>query len=227
MSAPDKLRGVGYDVSTKVQFGLLELNHGMNITPDAHPTLIVEAEPKIFGAPRTLLAEQFCDWLVREGCIPDLPAAEIVVTITPTKRISFPYGTKGAVGSCVTWLGYEPNDRWEVAVAYGEEYSDEADVVAWLTTIPHELLHLADFAKAFGGRLPNEVSSRELVNFGNRSTGPDDESRIENLARRISARFDLTHPNACASDALLTGVDSILQEAKQNRKPRKGREYHG
>src|SRR5690606_35048624 len=102
-------------------------------------------------------------------------------------------------------------------------YWDGADMIAWVTTIPHELFHLADFAKRFGNRLPCEVPLRELVEYSRRPGALDDENRVEDLARRVSTEFELANPGACEETLLLKGVKEILEEFRRGQNPRKTR----
>lgn len=173
--------------------------------------LVIEADDSILDAPRTLLAETFCEWLVEEDVIQGLPPGEIVVTITPDERVGAPYGDDTGVACFALALGPFLNRRWEVVIAYGEDYMDSADVESWLTSITHELLHLVDFARTHGERLPADVGAGAIRAVGGDARNEDDEDRIENLARRISTRFVLARPNACEAVDLLTGGEGVVR----------------
>lgn len=193
--------------------------------PD-RPTLIIETDPALIDAPRTLLAERFCDWLDVQEAIPGLPPGEIVITIAAKEYLGRTYTGRArgrAVGSCLVWYAGRPNDRWELAIAYGGSYRDGADMIAWVTTIPHELLHLADFAKRFGNHLPCELPLRELIEYSRRPGALDDEDRVEDLARRISTEFGLANSGACEEPSLLMGVKEVLKEHKRSQGPRRAR----
>lgn len=178
-------------------------------------SLVLEADGEVLDAPRTLLAERFCEWLAgTEGALPPLPPGEIVIGITKGSRIGRPYARAAqndAVGTFVAVLygltgpgSIERSTRWEVKTAYCEDFVDAADIESWLVTIPHELLHLSDFAIRFENRVPADVPLPLIAAAHDAA----DEDRVETEARRITARFVEAHPNLLADPELLKGADA-------------------
>ena len=179
----------------------------MNLPPDPRSMatkLVVEAPAEILDAPRTILADEFCAWLEDSGLVDGLPPGEIVVSITPGKDLPHDLGI--GIACFVVARGPSLNDRWEIAVAYGEDHTDEHDVAAWLVSIPHELLHLSGFIQRYDGRVPMEVGEAKLRadEYGLRSE--TEEDRVEEEARSIVDAFLGEYPDRCCERRLLRGL---------------------
>lgn len=178
----------------------------------AEPTPIIIEGNLTLDAPRALLLERYANWLAVRPELEELPGPEVVCTLTDEVFIGSPYANAGehdeAVGVFAVALheGRILNPRWEVAMAYGERYRDEHDVVAWLDTLPHELLHLLDFARRAKQRVPSELSHLDIARL---QSAMDSEEAIEEAARRLTSKFVAEHNDLLADRELLEGYSSI------------------
>lgn len=96
------------------------------------------------------------------------------------------------------------NNRWEIAVAYGPDYQDEYDVIAWLDSFAHELLHLASFYRRHGELLPYQVGLRALARDYDLTSQEEDD--VEEEANRLVDAFSAGAFVSDFDEALLRGV---------------------
>jgi hypothetical protein len=126
-----------------------------------------------------------------------------VVSVTASEYLPRDLSSyRQAVGCFVIARNGMANSRWEIALAYGPDYQDEHDVYGWAVTVAHELLHLADFHRRYGGRRPVEVPRIQLL----KDEEPGQEELIEKTAQDLIDRYCSTHPDAILESDLLLGV---------------------
>ena len=160
--------------------------------------LVVEAPRAILDSPRALLLEEFCAWLENQPLGQRLPGPEVVVTLLPQAFLPPRYTGRRrglAVGCFAVSISGRLNPRWEVALAWGPRFSDDADAASWATTLPHELLHLVEFAAAHGQPPATAGYAAALAQA-------PDEDAIEDAARAITDAFLAASPGTL--DALAT-----------------------
>lgn len=121
--------------------------------------IVVEVPRSIWTCPRVRAVEAFCDWLwAHHRRTLGLPSAEVVVEVRAGRRV----GSTTAVGRIVVedTIGTYP-DAFLVQVAIGTD--DDQDAHDWasrLATVSHELVHVGQFAKMFGGVTPGAIARR-------------------------------------------------------------------
>lgn len=127
-----------------------------------HPRFVLHHNPGTDGTPRAQLLRSYLEWLsdpaarseaaATADIVESLPAVPIVVRLHAVATL--PHGHIGAfrMGSAAS-----PARRWEVRIAYGPDFPDPTMGWSWIATIPHELVHLREFHRRQGGRLPCEL----------------------------------------------------------------------
>jgi hypothetical protein len=150
-------------------------------------SIVIEANSKFLDAPRTILLEAFGNWLALQKEFKALAKDEVVVSVVPKET----FGRGGrAIGEQMIWDSWgRPNSIWQVKVAYGAQYDDSYDLASWMVTLPHELLHIADFTRRSNGLKPSEMESIARI--------PQDEAledSIEEMGRDLMNRFIKENP---------------------------------
>jgi hypothetical protein len=120
-------------------------------------SLVLEVPRALWSCPRVGVAEALTDWLGAPAQCAELglPPDEIIVGLHAGRRLRATH----QVGRFVVFDQGVWSGQWYIEIAFGREADeDEIDLQSRLETIPHELVHLARFARQFGGRTPAQVA---------------------------------------------------------------------
>ena len=173
--------------------------------------LVLEVPKSLQHCRRVDVLEAFCDWLEEKN----EPAGfhELGEVIVELRAGHLLRGGKSVAAFLVSWAGPTFNNDFRVLLALGAEADEDGD--DWerrLASLPHELVHVAQFGRLFGGRTPGQVA-RDAVAQGLHPYAPfypwdnfDDEGdgvdSTESVARRLTAHFiaeqrQAAYPPAC------------------------------
>ncbi len=168
--------------------------------------IILEAAKSLDRCHRLDAVEALCLWLDQQLASRLPPDLETIVEAKGGHLL------RGGVGEHLVWDRGQPAIDHRVLVAIGpwpEEAEDKED--DWrkdLTTVPHEILHVAKFCQDFGGKTPAEVKQEfgfdRLYDWSRENVEEEDESPEEMEARSLTYAFLAGHPQYRMPPACVT-----------------------
>ena len=180
----------------------------------ADRTFVFEADDGLQASPRGLLVRQYLEWLCQNVPDDERPNTANILSRLPEQPVHVRLMAKEDMGRnrlATFRVGsyMRPCPRFEVRIAYYEDLPDEYSVEAWLASVPHELVHVAQFNERYGGRVPADISLEEQRDWYNL----DVEDEAVHLERTSTPEFAETHPDLLNAPGLLDGLASFPNTA--------------
>jgi hypothetical protein len=168
----------------------------MNFTPPDGPW--TEAPDDLVDSPRAAEFERFFDWLLankqEELNLPDcaIPYLVLELCVGPTipKNLGTGVGVSVIQDPRSASRGYHDELRMVVAIGSREDEGAPEDFYSRLTTVAHEMGHLADFWAHIATTPAQAAESGEIHRWPR--VAANCHGSIEDLARRLSIEYTLT-----------------------------------